>query len=520
MPGCIGAARETAPDASKPASPPNIILILTDDQGWTDTSVRMMKGRPDSGSTYYRTPALEKMAREGMVFSNAYASSPVCSPTRDSILYGKTPTRLHHAVLVGKARVGPDALTIPRAVKAANANYVTAHFGKWACSPKTPEEVGFDVSDGRTDNWHGDWQKVDGKKAPVPADDPKRIFSVTRRANDFMAKQVKAGRPFYMRISHYACHVGHQSLAATRAKYRTLPRGPKSKDSDYRSESEIGTDERRSGWLLNYAAMIEDLDTGLGMVLDKLDDLGIADNTVVIFTSDNGGGFRENRPLAGGKADLWEGGIRVPMVVRGPGVSAGTYCDVPVVGWDFLPTIRDLAGQRIPLPAEFDGGSLRDVFEKGNAGTVKRGTEALVFHFPWWNGEPESAIRLGDYKLLKNLDTQDLSLFDLSKDIGEKRNLARTMPDRTAKLHAMLQDYLKAVGAEDVRTLRLAWRQRVVEQIIPRQEAKLAALRGQGKTDDPEFKRIQGHLKWLREQIVFTDNRLRMGEKNRKGDNH
>ena len=428
---------------------PNIVLVLTDDLGWADTSVRMMADRSDSGSDFFRTPHLERLTREGMVFSDAYSPAPVCSPTRDSILYGRTPARLHHAVLIGKASVPTGAMTIPQMLKAIDPSYVTAHFGKWGCTPKSPEAAGFDVSDGNTDNFHGDWRAIDDKR-PLPEDDPKRIFSVTRRAGDFMTQQVATGRPFYLRISHYAVHVGHQSLPQTRDKYRNLPRPRKAIDQDYEDPATFSESFFRDNWLLNYAAMIEDLDTGLGMLLDKLDQLGIADNTLVFFTSDNGGGFRGNAPLHGGKADLWEGGIRVPLAVRGPGISAGADCNVPVAGWDFWPTFRELAGGQGPLPAGIDGGSLVRLLKAGNQGHVIRATDALIFHFPWFDGVPESAIRLANFKLMENLNTGETRLFDLSTDIGESQDLSRQMPQKVQELHARLTQYLESVGAETI----------------------------------------------------------------------
>jgi len=487
--------------AAQPASRPNIILVLTDDQGWTDTSVPMMRGRADSRSDFYRTPALERLAREGMVFSSAYAPAPVCSPTRDSILYGQTPARLHHAVLIGTARSGEGALSLPQAIKAADARYATAHFGKWGCTPKSPEAVGFDASDGNTDNWHGDWRRVDGEKVPLPTDDPKRIFSLTRRAAGFMEQQVRAGRPFYMRISHYACHVGHQSLRETREKVRARPRGAKCIDGDYRDPEALPEDVVRSGWMLNYAAMIEDLDSGLGMLLGKIDELGIADNTYVIFTSDNGGGFRGNAPLRGGKADLWEGGIRVPMVVRGPGVLPGTYCDVPVAGWDFWPTFRELAGGTGPLPANLDGGSLVPLFEKGNAGTVARREEALVFHFPWFDGVPESAIRLGRYKLMKNLNTGETRLFDLQRDIGETHDLSDAMPEKARDLRGRLTAYLEAVGAETIEENRDN-RVRQLRTFQARDEAEIARLATQmAKAGESKRAELQQRIEQLQQRL-------------------
>ncbi len=270
-------------------------------------------------------------------------------------------------------------------------------------------------------------------------------------------------------------------------------------------------EEVRCNWILNYAAMIENLDTGLGMLLEKLKKLNIEKNTYVIFFSDNGGGFRENLPLKGGKADLTEGGLRVPMVVQGPDIPGGTYCDKPVTGWDFFPTFAELTGNKTRLSDKLDGGSLVDLFRKGNKGRVKRNQEALIFHFPWYNGEPESAIRLGDYKLLKNLDTKKMWLYDLKKDIEEKKDLKKTMPEKARDLDRRLTAYLKSVGAEHVQTLRLNWRKRIVEIIIPEQEKKIKKLRKEKKKK--ELAKVEHYLKWLKEQVIFIDKRSRMHEK-------
>lgn len=491
----LGGATMTQGAAGK-KSRPNIILFYTDDLGWTDTSVPMMAGRPDSRSDICQTPNLQSMAREGMVFSNAYSPSPVCSPSRDSILYGKTPTRLHHSILLGKANCPPDALTIPRALKAADPDYVTAHFGKWACSPRTPEEAGFDVSDGRTDNWHGDWRTVGGQKQVLPADDPKRIFSVTKLANDFMQKQVEAGRPFYMRISHYAVHVGHQALKETIQKY-----------------TKEGHDEDTA----LYTAMTENLDAGLGMLLDKIDSLGIADKTYLIFTSDNGGGFRGNRPLRGGKASLWEGGIRVPTVVRGPGIEPGTCCDVPLAGWDFLPTFCDLAGSREPLPDGLDGGSLRPLFENGNGGRVTRGIGPLIFHYPWFDNVPMSAIRLGDYKLVKDLNTNQVRLFNVAKDIEESRDLSKSMPDVTKQLHQTLTNYLNEVDAEKIEDLR-AEREKTLREWMERDRKELEALREQAAqtVDEKEKRDLQEKVRDMQRRLEGHQGAMQRVEKGRR----
>ena len=430
------------------ASKPNIILVFTDDQGWNDTSVQMMADRADSKSDFYQTPALEHMARSGMVFSNAYACAPTCTPSRAGIQFGKTPCRLrqtvvHDCLATERGIDCQDEISIAQMIKRVDPNYVTGHFGKWGFHPRSPEHAGYHESDGNTNNGEGDY--LDHKtKLPIPENDPKRIFSVTQRANGFMEKQVAANRPFFMQVSHYAVHVGHYARSETIEKYRQLPRGKKANQKDY----EVGTNKNSS--ILTYAAMIEDLDSGLAMLLDKLETLGIGDNTYVFFTSDNGGDFRGNTPLRRGKASLWEGGIRVPTVVIGPGVKQGAFCDIPIAGWDFYATINDLIGGD-SLPTEFDGGSLCELFEQGNGGSVQRGTSELVFHFPWYGGTlPMSAIRDGDYKLVMNLQTEDVQLYNLVQDIGETTDLASQMPEQTEQLRHRLLGYLEAVDAEDL----------------------------------------------------------------------
>jgi len=450
----LGAAALATPAFARDAEArrPNFILFLTDDQGWTDTSVPMMEGRPDSRSDFYRTPALERLAREGMVFSNAYSPAPVCSPTRHSIQFGKTPARLRNTCHVRGAADCRDELSIAQMLKRADPAYATAHFGKWGLSQSPgPAHFGYDHSDGRTNNYHGDWRALDDRRA-LPDDDPKRIFSITRRASAFIEAQAKAGRPFYLQVSHYALHVQHTALAATIERVRKRPRGAKCRPADYENPP-----PPLNGWILEYAAMIEDVDASLGALLAKLDALGIADTTYVVFTSDNGGGFRGNQPLRGGKAECWEGGIRVPMVVRGPGIKAGTYCDVPVAGWDLLPTFTDLAASTEALPMGTDGGSLRPLLENAGKGKVGRPHGSLVFHFPFWTpfgAEPVTAIREGGWKLLKMWRTGESLLFNLADDIGERRNLANAMPDKVRDLHAKLTAYLASVKAEDWRDIR------------------------------------------------------------------
>jgi len=202
-----------------------------------------------------------------------------------------------------------------------------------------------------------------------------------------------------------------------------------------------------------FAAMTEDLDAGVGMILKKIEELGIADNTYVVYMSDNGAGprFSPCTPLALGKGTLWEGGIRVPLIVRGPGVKAGAFRGQRVVGWDLFPTFCELAGVEEPLPEGLEGGSLKPLFASGED-NVKRRREEVVFHYPHYGqgGQgktPQSAIFIGDYKLMKFYETNELKLFNIRKDIGEQNDLSKELPEKAEMMHRRLEKYLQQVGA-------------------------------------------------------------------------
>ena len=497
----------------KETTKPNIILVLTDDQGWTDTSVQMMADRADSKSDYYQTPALERLAKEGMIFSCAYSPAPVCTPSRVSIQFGKTPARLHDTGHYRSARKNFDnEVSIAQAIKAVDSSYATAHFGKWGGQATSPEQAGYDRTDGKTNNYHGDWRSLMDKR-PVPLDNPKQIFGLTRRAREFMEDQVKAGRPFYLQVSHYAVHSQHRALKETIEKYRKLPRGSKCTPEDYKSPPP-GVNR----WMLEYAAMIENLDVSLEGILNKIDELGIAENTYVIFFSDNGGDFRGNAPLRGQKSELWEGGIRVPMVVRGPGIKPGSRCDEPVVGWDFMPTFVDFAGGgKKSLPENLDGGSLRLLFENNGIGKVDRPAEDLVFHFPDFQGVSMSAIRLGNYKLLKDWETGRIHLYNLVEDLSETRNLADKMPDKTSELYRKLTNYLDSVNAEKAEDIHLDSLQQAIEQKRKLEIQIRELLDTEDSEGKDEWSRLNMHLNFQHNRIEQLRERLRLiNEANRK----
>lgn len=423
---------------------PNIIVFYTDDQGWADTSVPMLEGDENSHSDFYETPNLERMADRGLVFSQAYSAAPVCTPSRTSFQFGKSPARLQNTTVydilaITRNKRCQGEVTVHEMIKKNDPEYVTAHFGKWGCDVR--RDPGYDVSDGNTNNIDGDWKVRNEER--YPDSDPKGIFSLTERTNNFISERVEKEEPFYIQLSHYAAHVQNYARPETVEKYRNK-RGKKSNSYDWDVEN-----PNRNAWMPNYAGMIDDLDAGLGLLLDHLEKLGIADNTYVIFTSDNGGGFRGNAPLAGGKASLWEGGIRVPTVVIGPGVAKG-YCSTPVASWDWYATINELTGGE-DLDPSYDGGSLVNTFKKGNKAAVKRGTQEIIFHYPWYGGTmPASAIIDGNYKLLVNLQTYEARLFDVVADPGEKNDLSATMPQKKKELEKKLNDYLEEVDAEKI----------------------------------------------------------------------
>jgi len=372
---------------------PNFVVFYVDDLGWADTSVRMMKDVEDSRSYFHQTPNLEKLAKRGVIFSNAYSPAPTCTPSRISIQYGKTNARLGYTTVHDiaahnrglKESIPKDNISIPQMLKQADLGYVTAHFGKGIAIAK-PQEIGYDIHDsydtGDNGNYHGEFVKIApvDKRESLPADDPKRIYSLTESAEKFIEEQSKTGKPFFMMVSHYSAHVPHAASAHMIEKYRNLPRGKYCKDSDYMDPSKMSDGQRTCSWRLQYAAMVEETDISMGRMLAALEKAGVADNTYFIFTSDNGGGLTPNGALTGGKANLFEGGLRVPTVVAGPGMLKNAQCDVPIIQWDLLATFHDLSGSKAPLPEGVDGGSLKEVFEKGNNGKVKRLVPGLVFN--------------------------------------------------------------------------------------------------------------------------------------------
>ena len=443
------------PLTASAADTPNIVLLLADDMGWTGSSVQMDDRVAGSKSDLYRTPSLERMASQGMRFSNAYSPAPNCSPTRMAIQTGKTAARLGATDIIdvvpdenGKALIQPfhdlmyfnkpllvpfpiddlpeAELTIAEYLKRHEPKTVTGHFGKWHMGVTAPERHGYDEHNGSTTNTPG------GKGVP----DPKRTAEITKDSIAFLDKHGPSGRPFYLQVSYYAVHIPVRAFPENVERYKTYPAG-----TNHPNEA--------------YAAMTEEMDESVGQILAKLDELGLSDNTYVIFTSDNGGEsdtpLTSNVPLSMGKTHVWEGGIRVPMIVRGPGIAAGSQTHVPAIGYDFLPTIAEWIGEGDDLPSDIDGGSLAGVLA-GRSSTVVRGTEELIWYYGAYRNmkhvAPQTAIRSGQHKLIRELDSGREYLYDLDLDLRETTDLSSWRPEIAKKLSQRLDAYFEEVDLE------------------------------------------------------------------------
>ena len=406
---------------------PNFVLILGEGAGWTSSSVQMDDRNPASKGADIKTPNLERLAAAGLRFSDGYAASPRCTPSRAALFTGRSPAALH-MTFIGDGRGRSDAevktrvipphalLELPEAETTIGellkrGGYATAHFGKWHVGRAPPSRHGFDESDGPTGN---------GGPENVANPNPKQALAMTAHGIDFMERQVKARRPFYLQMSHY----------------------PSQGEKDRRGGRNRGAD--------NQNEEISTVDRTLGQILDAVERLGLKGSTYIIYTTDHGTPGR-NPPFTGGKGIVWEGGLRVPLIVVGPGIKAGACSHVRVSATDLFPTLAELAGIKEPLPKGLEGGSFVPLLMNDGMGTVKRPREEFIVHFPHYDKDqigPASALILGHYKLIRAYESGAVYLFDLSTDMGERNNLAKQMPDKAAELNQRLTDYLKAMNAQ------------------------------------------------------------------------
>lgn len=446
------------------ARPPNVVFFLADDLGQRDLGAY--------GSTFYETPNLDRLARDGAKFTDAYAACPVCSPTRAAILSGQWPQRTGITDYIGAPmqpdqwkrntkllpapysdRLALDTPTLAKAMKAAG--YATFFAGKWHLGPEGwwPENQGFDINMGGIDKGgpYGGKKYFSPYGNPRLTDGPDGEHLPDRLATE-TAKFIEANkeRPFFAYYSFYDVHTPLMAREDLRKKYAEK-RAKLGLEDQWGREGE--RDVRLTQDHVVYAAMVEAMDLAVGKVLAKLDELGRRENTIVIFTSDNGGlstseGWpTSNLPLRGGKGWMYEGGIREPLIVRWPAVvKAGSVIGTPVGSPDFFPTLLEVAGAK-PQPGQvLDGTSLVPLLK---GGTLPE--RALFWHYPHYGnqgGAPASAVRRGDWKLIEWEEENRAELFNLAQDIGEKNNLADKEPQRLSELRAELAAWQKQVGAK------------------------------------------------------------------------
>ncbi|MCB1230956.1 MAG: sulfatase [Verrucomicrobiae bacterium] len=419
------------PLKSECADQPNFLFLLSDDQAWNGLSCRMHPDMPESGSRIIETPNIARLAGEGMRFSAGYSPASVCAPTRISLQTGKSPAQCHWTKASGSLTAEDGFPLVPpqnrRSIDEAettigellqSAGYTTAHFGKWHISGGGPEQHGYGESDGDTGNQDA---------APFLPPNPVDIFGMGERAMALMTKSKQSGKPFFIQMSYHALHYPENAPPELVKKYTGLmPKG---------NEKEIGR-----------AAMSEALDQGIGELLEKIEALGIADSTYVIYLSDNGSSTKQT--LRGGKGGVWEGGIRVPFIVRGPGIAPNSWSHQRVVGYDLYPTFCELAGVKQPLPETIEGGSITHLF-RGEETPVKRAREELVFHFPHYQGDtPHSALLLDHWKIMHFYETGETHLFDIDRDIAERHDLATEKPELVSALEEKLFVYLAEINAQ------------------------------------------------------------------------
>ncbi|MBI4345512.1 MAG: sulfatase [Elusimicrobia bacterium] len=447
------------------ARPPNIVLILIDDLGWRDLGCY--------GSSFYETPVLDRLASEGALFTDAYASAPVCSPTRASILTGKYPARIGLTQYIGGHGVGrlldvpyfgwlpTNETSIARALK--RGGYRTWHVGKWHLGPRRtwPDQHGFDVNIGGCDWGHPLKGYFSPYGIPTLADGPRGEYLTHRLTDEAIALVEGADdRPFFLELWHYAVHIPIQSPTALVEKYRAKAAAM---GLDRTSPFELGEafpvwhqrDARIQRRVIqsdpDYAAMVEDLDSEIGRFLAALARLDRADDTIVVFTSDNGGLATAegsptcNAPLAEGKGWTEEGGIRVPLLVRWPAaVRPGTIVAEPVTSPDLYPTLLAAAGLP-PLPQQHVDGVDFGPLLRGEAQV--RGP--IFWHYPHYSnqgGRPSAAVRDGSRKLIHWFEDGRSGLYDIERDPGESQDLAASEPDEVRRLEALLFEWLREVG--------------------------------------------------------------------------
>lgn len=443
--GVIFLPVHASPSVAHQPQRPNIVVIMADDLGWMDLHCQ--------GNKSLDTPHLDRLASQGMRFTSAYAASPVCTPTRAAMMTGQSPARL---AITNHAPGNPNYVSEETQLKGAEwttwlsldhitiaerlqqAGYATGFIGKWHLSHRPGKDAQGPLEPRLRPEFQGFDLNIGGCRFGGPPSyfEPYRIPNISpRREGDYLPERLAdesinfikqhRDKPFFLCWWNYSVHYPIQAPERLVKKYTQ------------RSDTENP----------GYAAMIEGMDTAIGRVLNAIGDFGLNENTLVIFTSDNGSLFG-NKPLRRNKGHLYEGGIRVPWMVRWPGkVAAGTSCDVPIITTDTYPTVMEAAGISLEKDYICDGESLLPLLRQTDS--LQR--DSLYFHYPNYAFHKQnrlgSAIRQGRYKLIRWYDDDSVELYDLDSDIGEKKNLAKTQPELATKLRMKLEDRLTATGA-------------------------------------------------------------------------
>lgn len=445
---CLVGVLLAATPLAAAAAGPNVVFILSDDLGYMDIGANNPK-------TFYETPNIDRLAASGLRFTNGYAACPVCSPTRASIMTGKYPQRTGVTDYIGGTRAGKllpapnqDHLALEEVTLAErfrSAGYATFFAGKWhlGTGPYSPNAQGF--GPGLTGSGQFYYPASD-VAPPDPRDDPKTTDQIANEAVRFI--EANRDRPFFAYLPFLAVHTPIRARPDLVAKYeRKKTSAP---------PVAWGKEGRRQVRLVQnhavYAAMLEQMDLAIGRVLAALDRSGLADRTIVVFTSDNGGLSTSeghptsNLPLRAGKGWPYEGGVRTAWIIRAPGVTkAGSVCETPVVSTDFYPTLLELTGLPLDPKQHRDGVSLLPLLRGGQ---LSRGP--LFWHYPHYGnqgGSPCGAMRDGDWKLVEWYEDGRLELYNLRTDVAEAHDLARDEPERVKQLHDKLNAWRKDVGA-------------------------------------------------------------------------
>jgi arylsulfatase A-like enzyme len=474
--GLMGISSTACKVPGRPEAKPNIIFILVDDLGWTDLGCY--------GSTFYETPNIDLLASRSMRFTSAYAACPVCSPTRASIMTGKYPARTgvtdwiagRQSYSAGlpcdkmlsrefELEMKLEEVTVAEALK--DAGYDTFFAGKWHLGEDSiywPENQGFNINKGGWSVGSPKGGYFSPYENPRLEDGPEGE-NLTDRLTDESIRFLEGHDPdpFFLYLSFYTVHNPQQGKPELVEKYKKkierLGLDPDAMETTGREWIRYAPPNGRYVERIQqghpvYAAMIETLDTNVGRLLQKVEELGLKDNTIVIFMSDNGGlstaegSPTSNLPLRGGKGWMYEGGIREPMMICWPGSgSEGRVSDVPVTSTDFYPTILAIAGLELKPEQHMDGVSLAPLV----AGQGEPAERPLFWHYPHYSnqgGKPGAAVRMGNYKLIEFFDPGEVELYNLAEDIGETTNLARDMPDKTREMIQVLHSWQEEVGAE------------------------------------------------------------------------